>query len=111
MNLNDYETLAKLANWLVLGVLAFVTFMRKPGQDAAEAVKKLEAQMTNEVLAIAARLDVVEERMTHMPRNEDVARLTGEIQTLQVRVEGVQSGMEGMGHQLNRIENYLLNTK
>ena len=100
MNFSDPRFWLDLLQWLVMGVIAVVLWTRKPGEHA----------MT-EVNGLAARLAVVEERMTHMPTSEELAEMGGAVKTIEARAEAQGQQLNRITNQLDRIEKYLLNNR
>ena len=88
------------AQWLFMVVLALVTWTRKPGEEASQAVETM-----------SSRIAVIEERIAHMPTSEELAELAGTVKALSAELAGVNASQVAISRQLNRIEDFLLKTK
>jgi outer membrane murein-binding lipoprotein Lpp len=89
---------------LVQVVAIVALWLRKPGEDAgakADAVARL-------VKDIAGRVDVLEERMKHMPSSTELADLEGTVKAINAKLDGMHHNQEAVGRTLSRIEDYLL---
>lgn len=99
------------AQWLVTLGLAFSVWLRKPGTDAAQAVRDL-AHMTDERLSEhAGRLASIETHMEHMPTKEELIKLEGLVGAINERTQNSAEAIRIMRVQLNRIEDFLLRSK
>lgn len=75
-------------------------WLRKPGVDAGQKAD-----------AVAARLDLVEERMKHLPDSPRVNALEGGLREIKAMVQAVEDRQDAQGQVLGRIETFLLNSK
>jgi hypothetical protein len=96
MNFTDPRFWLDLVQCLCLALL----WLRQPGKDAKESVA-----------AIKGRVDVLEERMEHMPTKEKLAELDGKVQGMKATLESVKEGQAALRVTLDRIEQYLLQSK
>jgi hypothetical protein len=94
----DYPFWFEVLRWAITLLLAGVVWLRKPGEEASLAVSKL-----------AARLDVFEERVKHMPTDEELAQLRGDVSTIKAEVKGVSDLLVRVEHQNTLIHQHLLN--
>ena len=100
-----------LIQWLATIALGVSVWLRKPGQDAGEAVAKLNTEIKAEVGLIANRVLVLEEHQKHVPTSSDVAELEGTVKAIAMQTSGLAEAISTMRVQLNRIEGYLLQAK
>jgi hypothetical protein len=100
MDFADPKFWLMAANFLLSGILALVVFARKPGEEAGKAIN-----------ALADRVSRLEETLKHMPTNEELARLYGELRECNARVEHLVEGQRRNGNQFDRIEQFLMANK
>lgn len=105
------------SEWLNLGLIVWnigltaALWMRKPGIEAAAAVRGLETAQGQRHDALAHRVVTLEERVRHMPASEDLARVEGAVQALDERAKGLTEAVTTIRASVARIENFLLHTK
>ena len=87
--LDGVQTLVIAALWL-----------RKTGEDAGEKLK-----------ALSARIDVLDERVKHMPTSDELTELKGEVKALEARMELLQETAKGTRDAVIRIETFLRDNK
>lgn len=97
MSLLDSVTFGSLID-AAQTVALVVIWLRKPGQDAAQAVDHIKG-----------RVDVLEERIKHMPTTNELTELEGTVQAIKSTLDGLASMHDGMRKSLSRVEDYLLN--
>ena len=118
----DPKTLSDWAQWLVMAVISLVIWLRKPGEDAKQAVNKLGEDAKRAVDSLRADLDArmhehstrltsVETHLSHMPTSEELAELEGTVKQIQAHTVGLTEALGQARQQLNRIEGYLLRSK
>ena len=95
-DLNDAPLVISVGN--VLATVAL--WLRKPGTDAAEAVTGL-----------ANRLDVLEERVAHMPTEGDLQNVLAAMANVRERLAAVEAHTEATRAATARIERFLLDNK
>ncbi len=97
MNTDDPIRLLSLllhaAEMLALAAL----WLRKPGETAIEAVK-----------AVDGRVDVLQERISHMPDTGEHEELKGTVKAVQASLAGIQETQSSTRAAVARIETYLL---
>lgn len=88
--------------WLAVGqTLAIVgLWLRKPGESAGEAVTLLRG-----------RVDVMEERMKHMPTTTELAELLTQLAAIRERLNGFADMAENTRKLVHRIEDFLRDNK
>jgi hypothetical protein len=77
---------------VALGVL----WLRKPGQDAVKSAE-----------ALAARMDVLDERMKHMAISDELTAHEGSVKAVQAQLEQMQEAMRMLSAAVVRIETFL----
>lgn len=105
MNHIDYPFWFEVLRWLVTLLLALVVWLRKPGEQAAQAVQLVDASVTK----LQAEVRVLQERIQHMPTDEELAQLKGDVSAIKAEVKGVSALLERVEHQNNLIHQHLLN--
>lgn len=85
-----------------------VVWLRKPGEEAKAQIKQLSDRVDEDLQGLAIRLQSVEERMKHIPTDEELAQLAGDVQTVKAVVEGQASLLRRVEHQQTLILEQLL---
>lgn len=96
---------------LITSINTLVLFLRKPGQDAIAAVAKLREEVDERHAVLATEHAVLIERIKHMPTNEELAELAGNVQALGADMRGLVAMQKSMSVTLNRIDQYMMNNK
>lgn len=96
----ETKDIIDVLQFALLGLISLVMWVRKPGENAGEAIN-----------ALADRVSRLEETLKHVPTNEDLARLSGDLRECNARVENLVEGQKRNGNQLDRIEKFLMDTK
>lgn len=65
-----------------------VVWLRKPGEEAKVQIKQLSDRVDEDLQGLTIRLQSVEERMKHIPTDEELAQLAGDVHTVKAVVEG-----------------------
>lgn len=91
--------------------LSIVVWLRKPGEDAGEAVAKLRAEISSDVGHIKDRLTAIETEIEHMPTSEELAQLEGTVKQINERTAAQSESMRALAAAVSRIESFLLNNK
>lgn len=81
-------------------IVIVLLWLRKPGLDAAQAVG-----------ALAGRVDVLDERLKHMPSIDELTELEGTVKAIEAKLEGMSEGQVIVRNTVARIETYLLTHK
>lgn len=102
-----FKALSAINILLTLGISA-VLWLRKPGEDSGEAVKRESAARTVQMAELSTRVSRIEEKLMHMPTNEELARLDGSLRESNARTEAMQSQLAGVSNQLALIQRYLM---
>lgn len=93
---------------LINSVAAFLLWLRKPGQDASTEIAAFKSAAAEVAGGFKGRLDVLEERVAHMPTDEELAHLKGEMHGLSAQLSGMSEQMLPVRQALDRIQHYLL---
>lgn len=96
---------------LVLFVLAAVQWLRKPGEDAGKAVKEHTQAVDEQLSGLRGRLQHVEDRLQHMPTDEELATLRGDVHAIKAQLEGQRELLKRVEHQTTLIHEHLLRSK
>lgn len=92
--------------WLMVAQLAFSVGLAIFTYLAARNRAK-----TEEVRTLSDRVLVLEEAMSHLPDQDMVHALAGEMKGLQVELKGVKEALSPLVKNVDRIYDYLLNHK
>jgi predicted nucleic acid-binding Zn-ribbon protein len=82
----------------MLGLIAL--WLRRPGEDAGRRVD-----------AIERKVDVIDERIKHMPTGDELTDLEGTVKEIRARMDGLQENVRGTREAVTRIENFLRETR
>lgn len=91
-------------NLALVALLGFYTWMVNKGKATAAEVKRANNQRT----ALAARMDVIEERIEHLPNDRDIERIHERIDTVSSQLGEINGTMKANTVQLNLISEHLL---
>lgn len=100
MTLSDFPILGivSLTLHVAEAVALFVMWVRSPGEGAGEAVR-----------ALTRRVDVLDERISHMPTKEKQAELAGTVKEIDAKLDGQAESIAAVRRQMDRIETWMLN--
>lgn len=105
-----------VAQWISIGVIAVWGYLRTKDTDNAKAVGNVRQQLsdfmsTQQKLSSTTneRLTRLEERISHMPTNDELSDLEGKVEGLRASVEGMSELLKRVEHQTNIIHEHLLN--
>lgn len=108
MNFSDYRFWLDVAVIILSGINTAVVWLRRPGEEAKKSIEALDERLDNEMGDLATRLQVVEQRMQHMPTDEELATLRGDVQAVKAVVEGQRDLLKRVEHQQTLILEQLL---
>ncbi len=108
LDFSDGRFWLDLIQWLVMGVMALLMWLRKPGMDATKAVGELRTHIDERFTSIDKRLSTQEERALHVPSDQEIAELEGELKALRERVNGMGDTLSTIQRAVTRIEDFLL---
>ncbi len=111
MTADDIKTYMLVILGLWSAGLSIVVWLRKPGEDAGEAVSKLRSEISADVGHIKDRLTAIETEIEHMPTSEELAQLEGTVKQINERTAAQSEQMKSLSAAVNRIETFLLNNK
>lgn len=87
--------------WLI--GLSLATWLRRPGEEATRAAQS--AAQSAELLR--GRVDVLEERLKHMPSLVELSRVEGTVRSIQATLQGMNELQAAVRATVTRIESYL----
>jgi hypothetical protein len=90
------------------GINTAVVWLRRPGEEAKRSLQTLGERIDDELGELATRLQVVEQRMQHMPTDEELATLRGDVQQVMAIVNGQRDLLKRVEHQQTLILEQLL---
>lgn len=88
--------------WLV--GLTFKAWAAKPGEDAARAA--MAASVAADL--IKGRMDVLEERIKHMPNSQELTELEGTVRAIKSTLDGMAETMAGLRATMALVQQFLL---
>jgi ElaB/YqjD/DUF883 family membrane-anchored ribosome-binding protein len=94
---------------LTLGNLVanIALWLRKPGEDAGQAVQTLRSETRESISSLRGRADVMEERVKHMPTTDELTELEGQFSAIRERLVGLDDTTKNTRAAVQRIEDYL----
>jgi predicted nucleic acid-binding Zn-ribbon protein len=93
---------------VLTGINTAVVWLRRPGEEAKQSIQSLGHRIDDELGELTSRLAVVEQRMAHMPTDEELATLRGDVQQVKAVVEGQRDLLKRVEHQQTLILEQLL---
>ena len=111
MNFTDPRFWLDSLQWSVVLATAATTWLRRPGEKASQAVTQLTERIDRERNEIVARISSVEERIQHMPTDEEMATLRGDVHAIKAKLEGQGELLKRVEHQTTLIHEHLLRSK
>jgi hypothetical protein len=104
--------------WLSIAVVAVWGYLRSKDSDNAKAVAALAANLATfqtatsaQITDLGTRQTRVEERLEHMPTQDDQAEIQAAVSKLDADVHGMKQLLERVEHQTNLIHDHLLNKR
>lgn len=104
----DLKDSAQLLISLFAMVLSIAAWLRKPGEDAQDALRR---HIGTDHASLREKVSTMEERIRHMPTSDELAELEGTVKKVEERTAGLGEGLLQVRRQLDRIENFLLANK
>jgi hypothetical protein len=108
--LADPKFVLDLAQWLFMGVVTAVLWLRRPGEDAAAEAKKTRSQLAAVSRELTTRIVQLEAHSKQVPSRTEMAELEGEVKTIRVQMEGQNQQLLTIQHSLHRVESFLLDS-
>lgn len=107
-----------VAQWVTQGIVMVWVYLRTKDTDNQRAVKGLAEKLQKHIGDAATanemqnnRLTTLEATVSHMPTDEEIARLTGEVATVKAQVDGVALLLARVERQTQLIHEHLLTVK
>ncbi|WP_310614040.1 DUF2730 family protein [Limnohabitans sp.] len=104
-----------VAQWIGMGLITVWVFLRTKDKDNDQAVQGVNTKLTDfiatsntQACATNERLTRLEERISHMPTNDELSDLEGKVESLRASVEGMSELLRRVEHQTNIIHEHLL---
>jgi len=91
--------------------LTAVLWLRKPGNDAVQAVGALRKDVDMKLETQSKTIAEIQAHMKHMPTNEELAELEGTVRQINERTTGLADSMTTVRTSLHRIEDFLLRNR
>lgn len=107
----DYE---QIKFWLqalnMLGVVgvAVYTWIATSDKDNSQHIKAVEEAMTRRIAELVSRLDRVETSMQHIPTQQELASLQGDMKSMKTAQDAMRDDFRTVRQSLTRIEDFLL---
>lgn len=92
---------------VVEGLAIAALWLRKPGEDAGAAVAALRGEAREAIAGTRGRLDVLEERVSHMPTSEEFHEVKGQLDGIRERLMGLDDTAKTTRSTVQRIEDFL----
>lgn len=107
-----------VVQWISIAAVAVWGYLRSKDSDNAKAVAALATNLTAfqsstsaQITELGTRQTRVEQRLEHMPTQEDQAAMQAEVSKLGADVNGMKHLLERVEHQTNLIHDHLLNKR
>lgn len=95
---------------VINSVASFLLWLRKPGQDATAAIATFRTAVAETDGVLKGRLDVLEERVRHMPTSDELSQLEGQLGAIKAEMGGMKDLVQSTRSGVNRIEEFLRNS-
>lgn len=109
-SLTEPKFLLDLAQWVFMGVVTVVLWLRRPGEDAEAEAKKVRAQLAVVSRELTNRIVQLEHHSKQVPLRIELVELEGEVKTIRMQMEGQNQQLMTIQHAINRVENFLLDS-
>lgn len=120
MNFLDPRLWLEAAVLLITAINSGVLFVMRPGREAKAAVQALADRLEAERIAaddraaaeqhkLALQVQHLEDRIAHMPTDEELATLRGDVHAITRQLEGQLALLERIDRQQTLIQQHLLN--
>lgn len=107
-----------VAQWLSIGVVAVWGYLRTKDTDNAKAVANVAVELADFIKSSRTanedqntRLTTLEEKVNHMPTDEDISHLSNDVATVKAQINGMANLLTRVEHQTSLIHEHLLNKR
>lgn len=104
----DFKGALDLAQWLCTGVIAFVLWLRRPGEAAQDDAKKLRTHVDATVGKLHDRVVRLEHHSAQTPTKVELAELEGEVKAIRTQMANQDVQLLAIQRSVTRIEDFLL---
>jgi vacuolar-type H+-ATPase subunit E/Vma4 len=111
MNFTDPRFWLDVVLVIVSGMNLIAMWLRKPGSDALAAVKAVDERVKVEHQAMTLKVQALEDHVAHMPTDEELATLRGDVHSIKAQLEGQRDLLKRVEHQTQMIHDHLLNNR
>lgn len=122
MNFSDPRFWLEAAVLLITSINSAVLFVMRPGREAQAAVQALAERLAREReeadakaaadrAELVSRVQHVEDHLQHMPTDEELATLRGDVHSIKAQLEGQRELLKRVEHQTQLIHEHLLRVK
>lgn len=108
MTIGDYDAgkfWLEFFNLVLIVVLGIYTWWVNRNKAASVEVRKAEKQRQ----ALANRMDIIEERIEHLPNDNDIERIHERIDVVSNQLSEISGSMKASNRQLELINEHLIN--
>lgn len=115
----DYKAAAfylDVLQWLSIGVIAVWGYIRSKDNDNNRAISKVANELAEFIESSRSanedqnnRLTMLQEKVSHLPTEQDVAHLSNDMSSVKAQIAGMASLLSRVEHQTNLIHDHLLN--
>lgn len=90
---------------------AIYTWIATQDKDNSQHIKAVETALGNVLAEHASRLDKVETALLHLPTQNELSELQGDMKAVKEAQQGVRSELAGVKSSVDRMFEFLLNNK
>lgn len=105
-----------VAQWLFIGTLAVWAYLRGKDSDNKHAIQMVADELAEFIAQSRlanddqnTRLTTLQEKVNHMPTEQDVTHLSNDMSSVKAQINGMASLLARVEHQTNLIHDHLLN--
>ena len=110
MNADSLSFSLNFVQWLVMGVIAIYTWLTNRHSATTNDQVELDKRITKAHNDIEQRVRVLEVRVEELPTEERISFVLSKLERLEAQLEGLVDQMQPMNRNLERINDYLLNS-
>lgn len=110
MNADNLNFSLNFVQWLVMAVIAIYTWLTNRHSATTNDQTEMDKRITKAHNEIEQRVKVLEVRMEEVPTEERISHLLSRLERLEAQLEGNFLQMQAMNRNLERINEYLLNS-